>query len=122
MSVYDQAHFLASEIKNSPEYQAYLQIKKEVEADATTKNMLFDLQRKNIEIQTKAMKGQEVPPEEIEQYKKLVEIVQMNRTISQYLEAEQRLVVLMNDVQRIISTGLEIGFKEILDEMNKLAE
>ncbi|AZR73809.1 hypothetical protein BBF96_10680 [Anoxybacter fermentans] len=119
MSVYDKAYELAREIKNSNEYQDYLKVKKEVEADETTKKMLLDYQRKQFELQSKQMMGQKLEDAEVEQFEKLAEVVQMNITIRRYLELERRLIVMMNDVQRIITGDLEIGFKEIFEREDK---
>lgn len=117
MSVYDQAHALARELKESTEYKEYLKVKKEIEADGVTKKMLLDFQRKQYQLQAKQMMGQELSEEEIDKFKKLVELVQMNRAIGNYLELEQRLAIMLNDVQEIISGGLEVGFKELIEEL-----
>ena len=117
MSVYDQAHALNRELKGSPEYQEYLQIKKEIETNEITKKMLLDFQRQQYQLQAKQMMKQEVLESEKEKFQKLVEVVQMNQTISRYLELEQRLALMLNDLQKIISGDLEIGFKELLAEL-----
>lgn len=117
MSVYDQAHALNRELKASPEYQEYIQVKKEIEANGVTKKMLLDFQRKQYELQAKQMMKQEVSEAEMEQFRKLAEIVQMNQTIGHYIELEQRLGLMLNDLQKIISSDLEIGFKELLAEL-----
>ncbi len=120
MSVYDQAHALAQELKNSPEYQEYLKVKKQVEADGVTKKMLLDFQRKQYQLQAKQMMGQKLSEEEVEKFQKLVEVVQMNHTIGRYLELEQRLAIMLNDIQKIISGDLEVGFKELLEELGQM--
>lgn len=117
MSVYDLAHGLNRELKASPEYQEYVRVKKEIEANGVTKKMLLDFQRQQYQLQAKQMMKQEVQEAEMEKFQKLVEVVQMNQTISRYLELEQRLGLMLNDLQKIISNDLEIGFKELLAEL-----
>lgn len=115
MAVYDKAHELARDLKNSPEYHEYMKIKKEVEAEPMTRKMLVDFMRGQFELQSRHMRGEQISTDEMEKFKKLSEVVQMNRKVMQYIEAEQRVAVLLEDVQRILIEGMEIGFKEVFE-------
>lgn len=116
MAVYDKAYELANDLKQSTEYQHYMQVKQEVEAEPMTRKMLIDFMKKQFEIQTRQMTGQQVPADELDKFKKLADLVQMNRTALRYIEAEQRIAVLIQDVQRILMEGMEIGYKEVFDQ------
>ncbi|MCK4259693.1 MAG: YlbF family regulator [Halanaerobiales bacterium] len=117
MAVYDQAHLIAQELKNSPEYQEYMKVKGEIEKEDVTKKMLLDFQRKQIKLQSKQMMGQKLEDTEMDKLRKLAEVVQMNRLIGRYLELEQRMGIMLNDLQKIIFGSLEIGFKELFEEV-----
>lgn len=117
MAVYDLANELAREIKNSPEYREYLKVKKDVEAEPTTKKMLVDFMKMQFELQSRQMTGQKLEEAEIEKFRKLAEIVQLNKTIREYIEMEQRIAVMLNDLQRIMAGDLEVGFPEIFENL-----
>lgn len=116
MAVYDKAYELAQDLKQSSEYQQYMQVKKDVDAEPMTRKMLIDFMKKQFEIQSRQMTGEQISADELDKFKKLAELVQMNRTAIRYIEAEQRIAVLMQDVQRILMEGLEIGFKEVFEQ------
>lgn len=116
MSVYDTAHRLARELKKSEEYKAYLEIKGKIEENTKTKEMLLDFQREQFKLQTKAFSGQEVTEEEKKKLSSLSEIVKLNNDIQKYLDTEYRMSVMVNDIQKILFTDLEIGFRDEEEE------
>lgn len=112
MSVYDTAYRLARELKKSEEYKTYLEIKRKIEENQKTKEMLLDFQREQFRIQGKVFTGQEVTDEEKKKFDSLTEIVKLNNDIQKYLDTEYRMSVMLNDIQRILFSELEIGFKD----------
>ena len=116
MSVYDTANRLAREIKNSDEYQKYKEIREKILADTSTKNMLKDYMEKQMNLQQKQMSGQEPTQEEKEELENLRELVDLNSDIKEYLEAEYRMSVMLNDLQEILFGDLEIGVMEEEEE------
>jgi cell fate (sporulation/competence/biofilm development) regulator YlbF (YheA/YmcA/DUF963 family) len=116
MAVYDKAYELANDLKQSSEYQQYIQVKREVDAEPMTKKMLLDFMKKQFELQSIQLRGEQVSADEMEKFKKLAELIQMNRTAVRYIEAEQRIAVLIQDVQRILIEGMEIGYKEVFEQ------
>ena len=117
MSVYDLANELAREVKNSPEYREYLKVKKDIEADPAAKRMLFDFMQLQIELQSRQVMGQKVEEAELQKLRSVAEIVQMNRTVCDYVEKEQRIAIILNDIQRILTGDLEVGFPELFENM-----
>lgn len=109
MAVYDLAHRLARGIKDSDEYRTYSTLRQKIMDDEKTKEMLLDFQKEQLKLQTKQLSGQEVTEEEQERFNKLREIVELNKNIKSYLDAEYRVGVLLNDIQRILFSDLEIG-------------
>jgi len=110
MSVYDLSHRLARVLKDSNEYSSYLEIKKKVMSNSKTKEMLLNFQKEQFKLQSKAMSGQELTEEEKEKFNKLMEIVKLNNDIQKYMDAEYRMSVMLNDIQEILFSDLEIGF------------
>jgi len=112
MSTYDLAHKLADEIKNSDEYKKYQEKKQEILNDEKAKDMLLDYQQKEQQLQSKQISGKELTEEEKEEFQNLRNLVQMNNKISEYLEAEQRVSVMLNDMQKILFGDLKFGIFE----------
>ncbi len=60
-----------------------------------------------VNLQQKQMTGQEITQEEVEQAQKTVALVQQHDKISQLMEAEQRVSVLIGELNKIIMKPLE---------------
>lgn len=116
MAAYDKAYELVNDLKQSSEYQNYMQVKRDVEGEPMTRKMLIDFMKTQYDIQVRQMRGEQISANELEKFKKVAELIQMNRTALRYMEAEQRIAVLMQDVQRVLMEGLEIGFKEVFEQ------
>ncbi|ACL69071.1 YlbF family regulator [Halothermothrix orenii] len=112
MALYDLAHQLAREIKNSDEYTRYKELKDKIMSNEATKSMLLDFQKQQINIQSKQINGQTITDEEKEKFENIKELINLNSDIKEYLDAEYRMGVLFNDIQKILFGGLEIGITE----------
>lgn len=106
-NVHDLAHQLAKALKSSPEYVGLLQAKQKINTEETSKKMFEHLQQVQMELQMKQMQGQNPTQEELENYQKLFADVQLNPTISQYLHAEKRFAVMMEDINKIMGEPLQ---------------
>ena len=63
MNVYDEAHALTRALKESDEYQTYVQIKDKVSQNAELSEMLNDFQQKQFQLQAQQVLGGEIGPE-----------------------------------------------------------
>ncbi|NGZ75823.1 YlbF family regulator [Saccharibacillus alkalitolerans] len=105
-NIYDKANELASSLQNSQEVQDITAALKLIEADAESKRMLDDFRTRQMNIQQRIMSGDVPPQEEMEQMEKLFEVLSLNLNIRRLFEAEQRLSVIIQDVNKIISDSL----------------
>ncbi|MFW5986198.1 MAG: YlbF family regulator, partial [Halanaerobiales bacterium] len=112
MSVYSTAHKLAREIKNSDEYSDYREIREKIMDDEKSREMLEDYQQEQMRVQSKKMSGKELTEEDKEKLENLREIIEINSDIKNYLEAEYRVSVLLNDLQEILFSDLELGIQD----------
>lgn len=112
MNVYDCAHALAGALKKSPEHRNYQSTLERLNRETSARDMLNDLRHLQLKIQSLRMQDQEITSEDEEKLTKLSEIVSLNLTAKAYLEAEYRLAVLMNDIQKIIGEPLDELMKE----------
>ncbi len=107
MNVYDYAHSLAKAIKGSPEHKALKNAAKKLENDPTAKKMLLDFRRAQLELQQQKMSGLEISSEQQEKLNKLYEVIYLNQTVKEYLEAEYRFSVLFADIQKIVAETVQ---------------
>ena len=102
MNVHDEAHNLARAIKESPEYKQYADLKAEASKNEELASMLNDFQAKQFELQAKQMIGEEMGPDLMEQIQSLYQILMRDPLASQYVQAEMRFSLLVNDVYNIL--------------------
>ncbi|OWR28034.1 hypothetical protein CDO73_19295 [Saccharibacillus sp. O23] len=105
-NIYDKAHDLAKSLQESQEVQNITSALKLIETDAESKRMLDDFRTRQMDIQQRIMGGDMPPQEEMEQMEKLFEVLSLNLNIRRLFEAEQRLSVIIQDVNKIISDSL----------------
>lgn len=106
MNVYDKAHDLAKAIKESSEVADITNAMKLVEADPEAKAMLDNFRQSQMELQQKMMTGEMPPQEEMEKMEKLFEVLNLNLGIRRLFDAERRLSVIIEDVNKIITESL----------------
>jgi cell fate (sporulation/competence/biofilm development) regulator YlbF (YheA/YmcA/DUF963 family) len=107
-NVYDLAHQLARAIKNSQEYKEYIQKKNDLYKDEKNKKMVEDFREKVINIQVKKLSGKEVSQEELDNVKRLEDILRLNPTVNEFLIAEYRYSKLIEDVSKIIGEAIDL--------------
>ncbi|BCG58469.1 MULTISPECIES: YlbF family regulator [Paenibacillus] len=107
MNIYDKAHELARAIKESSEVADISAALKLVEADPSSKEMLDNFRSSQQELQERMMSGEMPAQEEMEKMEKLFEVLNMNLSIRRLFEAERRLSVIIEDVNKIITGSLE---------------
>lgn len=106
MNLYDHAHALAKALKESPQLKKFQEAKAKLEDDSAAKDMLDDFRKAQLEMQEQQMSGVEVSEEQKERISKLYEIINMNMTVKNYLAAENQLLVMVQDVYKIIGEPL----------------
>jgi cell fate (sporulation/competence/biofilm development) regulator YlbF (YheA/YmcA/DUF963 family) len=112
MNVYDTAYNLAKAIRESTEYREMEAALGAVNAEAESRGMMEDFRSRQTALQELLMKGEEMPPEEMEKMQQLYETIGRNPNVSRLFEAERRIAVLTEDVQRIIAEPLATLYKE----------
>ncbi|MGN0710731.1 MAG: YlbF family regulator [Anaerovoracaceae bacterium] len=109
MNVYDAARNLANAIKDSDELKQYEAAKASVSQNSELTQMLNDFQEKQMEIQTKQMMGQQVDADFMAQVQKLYGIMMADPLAAQYLQAEVRFSLMLNDVYKILGETIKIA-------------
>ena len=107
MNVYDKAYELAKAIENSTEKKNLLEAKKKIDKDQRAKEMYNDLVELQVEFQQKQLKGEEISEADIERLREKQEIALMHSDIQSLFEAERRLAIMFEEIQKIIYDAVE---------------
>lgn len=113
MEVYDEAHALARAITNSELYRSYVAARNKVLSDPNKREMLVSFRRREAEVEASRLAGQEVPKEKEEELRRLYEIMRLNPTVAEFLEAEARLARMVADIQKILADALKPLFEPL---------
>lgn len=109
MNVYDEAHGLARAIKESQEFKNYSELREKVEANESVNEMLKNFQQKQMEIQGKAMMGEELGEEFQTTLQNLYGILAKDPLAAEYLQAEMQFSMMMNDVYKILGEAIGVN-------------
>lgn len=107
MNIYDKANDLAKAMRESQEVQEITAAIKLIEADPESKQMLDNFRERQMEVQQRMMSGDMPSQEEMEKMEKLFEVLSLNLNIRRLFDAERRLSIIIEDVNKIISDSLQ---------------
>ncbi|MGE5486069.1 MAG: YlbF family regulator [Ignavibacteriales bacterium] len=108
MSVYDRAHELARMLRESGEYQEYTRARQAIGTESTARSILIDYRKNQIQIQAARLAGKEPPGQAVKELERLGGIIDMHKPISDFLRAENRLLTLLADIQKILGQSLDL--------------
>lgn len=106
-SVHDAAYELENALRDSDDFQELKNLYAQVNADESVKNMFDNFRNVQVELQQKQMQGQQITEEEAQKAQQLFELVQQNEVISKLMGAEQRVSMLVQDINKIVTKPLE---------------
>jgi cell fate (sporulation/competence/biofilm development) regulator YlbF (YheA/YmcA/DUF963 family) len=109
MNVYDHAHALAKALKESREYQNYMELKEKVSENEDLTASLNDFQQKQFQLQAQQMLGQEGDASMGEQIQNLAQILMKDPLAAQYLQAEFTFTMMFSDVYKILQDAVRMG-------------
>lgn len=108
MNIYDTANKLASELKQDEKVKKYLELKEVILADETNKTLMKKYKKLQFEAQTLLLSGGKLSDEQQEEIKKLGELLQFNKEISEFLSLEYFVNQILTDIYRIIGEAVDI--------------
>lgn len=120
MNAYDQAHELARALKTSGEYRAFLESRKQLEADPKNGEMLSEMRRLQWEMEMDKALGREADKNKEQRVQQVAQLVNLNPALRDYLGAEYRFAQLMTDVQKILADALNEWFSAAGDILEKI--
>jgi cell fate (sporulation/competence/biofilm development) regulator YlbF (YheA/YmcA/DUF963 family) len=107
VNLYDSAYELEKAIRNSTEYAELKRLYDAVNNDPSAKAMFENFRNIQMQLQEKQMTGQQITQEEVEQAQKTVALVQQHELISKLMEAEQRMSMVISELNQVIMKPLE---------------
>ena len=108
MNVYDEAHSLARAIKESNEFLEFDKVRKEVDADKEVSEMIADMQKLQIELQTAQISGQEPSEDLMSRIQSLSTMLATKPLAAKFMQSEAAFSVMMNDVFQIIGEAMGV--------------
>ncbi|NLW56185.1 MAG: YlbF family regulator [Firmicutes bacterium] len=96
---------LANSIRESQEYKAWEAAKKKVDEHEAAKIMLEDFRKRQWELESARISGENVEEKE-EEFKKLAEIINYNPYVREFLMAELNLNKMFMEIQKIIASAI----------------
>lgn len=107
VNLHDRAYEMERSIRNSDEYKTLKGLYEEVNADPSAKQMFENFRNMQIQLQQKQMMGEDITEQEVQQAQQVVALVQQHAKISQLMEAEQRMSMVIAELNKIILRPLE---------------
>ena len=103
MNVYDQAHTLASAIKQSEEYREFERLRTLAYDDNTNKELLDAYKKLQYKTQARMAAGDSINEEDLHRMQQIASLLQYNPDASQYLMAEFRFQKMLADIYKILA-------------------
>jgi len=108
MNVYDEANNLARALKESTEYKNFLESKQKLEQDPEKYEMAKDYMRRQMEIQSFQMLGNELTEEQITAYNTLANTIMGIPEIAEFFQAQMHFSVVFQDVTDIMAKAVDL--------------
>ncbi|WP_243291489.1 YlbF family regulator [Bacillus sp. FJAT-47783] len=107
VNVHDVAYNLERALRENDDFKNLQKLYSEVEADESARRMFENFRDIQLKLQQKQMNGEDITEEEVEQAQKSVQLVQQHEKIGKLMEAEQRMSMLIQELNQIIMKPLE---------------
>lgn len=108
MNVHDEANNLAKALKESREYQDFIVAKKALEKEPEKSKMAKDYIKKQMEVQSLQMMGQELTEEQAESYNAMSNTITGIPLIAEYFQAQVQFAIIFQDVSDIIAKAVDL--------------
>ncbi len=108
MNVHDEANNLAKALRESKEYQDFNQAKESLEKEPEKMKIAKDYMRKQMEIQSLQMMGQELTQDQVKNYNALANTIMNIPVVADYFKAQVQFSIIFQDVTDIIAKAVDL--------------
>ena len=115
MNIYDTAHRLAGEIRQSDECVRLRELRERAYADDTNRVLLEEYKRLQVQLQMSMVGAAgEMPGEDMQRFQQLAALLYMNGDVQAYLMAEMQMQKTLADVFKLLTdaAGVTIDLPE----------
>ena len=107
MAVYDKAHELATEIKQSKEYIEYKNLKEKVFANNELKSKIEEFEKIRYEAQLLSIQEGKENPEKVAKLQELYQILVENKDVKNFFDKKEKINVILEDISKIIEQAVK---------------
>lgn len=111
MSVYDIATKLASEIRNSKEYKDFVNNMQEMKNDKKNEQLLSEYRKTQYNLQYSTMNNKKIDKKSLRKMEDIQNKIKNNKKIYNYLLAEEKFNVMMDNINKIIAQTIKEDYK-----------
>ena len=114
MNIYDDANLFAKSLKSCPEVLQLREAGVKISSNKTSKKMLEDFRKIQMDAYTEQMQKGEVSKATKEKFEKFGVLMGANPDLSSYIMIEQKFSVMWEDIMKILNDaiGLDLTFKD----------
>lgn len=102
MNIYDTANQLERDVRELAEFKALEQAYNELKAQEESFQLFKDFQNLQVSLQQKQMQGEDFTEDDANRMQEIAEKIQNDAAITNMLQKEQALSIIMNDITAIM--------------------
>ena len=111
MSVYDTATKLASEIKNSKEYLDFVDNMKIIKKNKNYENLLSEYKKTQYNLQIATMNNKKLDKKTLKNMEEIQNKIRHNDQIYNYILSEEKINIMMDNINKIIANTIKEDYK-----------
>ena len=111
MSVYDTATKLASEIRNSKEYNDFVTNMKNIKRDKDNEYLLSEYKKLQYNLQYATMNNKKIDKKALKKMESIQNKIRDNEKIYNYLLSEEKFNLMMDNINKIIAQTVKEDYK-----------
>lgn len=108
VNIHDKAHELANTIKQLEEVKKLKEISKKINSDENLKNLLKELREVQFLVFNEQRSQDGLSKESEEKFKEVSQKVMVNSIVSEYVQYEQRVGIIVDDIMKILNEAFGI--------------
>lgn len=105
--LYDHAYGLEKAMRKSPEFSHLKQMYAAVANDAAARTLFDEFRNVQLELQQKQIEGRDITEDEVMEAQEIANRVQQNPKVAKLMEAEQRMSMVITELNKIILKPLD---------------
>jgi len=107
MNFHDKIYELIKSLKETNEYQNFLNLKNEIRKNSEVYEKLKEFKEKQQEQHIKYLNAEKITEQEIQEMQDMYAILVQNEPCRQLFETEMRINQLLADMQKILANGIK---------------